>query len=135
MQQGGFFFIINRLNLIVNTNSVLSDIVQNTLQKQIMTETNSIYVSLPFTNTIILGLWSKIFPLSVNGNISNKQLSYVNFIKWYRVFADIQGIWETILEKYSLKSLRIDIPLLPVTENIKISTWQSKYFVKGSEEL
>lgn len=61
---GRVFFIINMLDMAVNTNSTLSDIVQNTLQKQIMTDTNSIYVSLPFTNSIILeGLWSKIFPL------------------------------------------------------------------------
>ena len=65
MQQGGVFLIINMLDMAVNTNSTLSDIVQNSLQKQIMTDTNSIYVSPPFTNSIILeGLWSKIFPLS-----------------------------------------------------------------------
>lgn len=51
--------------MAVCTNSPLSDIVQNILQKQIMTDFNSIYVSFPFTNIIILeGLWSKIFLLS-----------------------------------------------------------------------
>lgn len=61
---GRVFLIIKILNMAINTNSTLSDIVQNTLQKEIMTDTNSIYVSLSFTNSIILeGLWSKFFPL------------------------------------------------------------------------
>lgn len=63
--EGRVFFIINVLDMAAYTNSTQSDIVQNTLQKQIMTDINSIYVSFPFTNSIILeGLWSKIFLLS-----------------------------------------------------------------------
>lgn len=51
--------------MAVYTNSTLSDTVQNILQKHIMTDFNSIYVSFPFTNIIILkGLWSKFFLLS-----------------------------------------------------------------------
>lgn len=61
----GKVFKINMLNMAVYTNSTLSDIVQNILQKQIMTDFNSIYVSFPFTNIIILdGQRSKIFLLS-----------------------------------------------------------------------
>lgn len=49
-------------DMAVYTNSTPSDIVQNTLQKQIMIDFNSIFVSFPSTNSIILeGLGSKIF--------------------------------------------------------------------------
>lgn len=50
--------------MAVYTNSTLSDIVQNILQKHIMTDFNSIYVSFPFTNIVLEGLWSKIFLFS-----------------------------------------------------------------------
>lgn len=64
MQQGGFL-VITMLDMAVYTNSTLSDTVQNILQKHIMTDFNSIYVSFPFTNIIILrGLWSKFFLFS-----------------------------------------------------------------------
>lgn len=52
------------LAVAVSANSTLSDRVQNASQKQMMSDTNIIWVNLPYTNSVTLdGLWIEFFPL------------------------------------------------------------------------